>query len=871
MAERQNPFSPSNSSAPPLIPTPTSLPSTDPALRAGFLAQAPQEQPMYATIAPKSQRKDHTSHPPSLPPPTMSLSPSSSVGPSDGGSNPSTLALRVKYLEGMVSRLTSEKKGMEEEFGRQRKRFMEQMISSEGEMKKFNEILKKNKQQIETLNVSLLQKDEEMSSMAKTMNASLRETFDSDRVKYEEEISILKLKLQETSHEHQVQVQKLKAELSREKKRTAALTDSKSDSNLLDVQSPVKPSSGRKSPQRTSQTIPVPAAPNQPQSSSSSAALNFSSEGSLESSMIQAAHDAKLLKSVVVPLEAEIEMLRMQLKDSQDRLKVYEGKASGSFLTASPEPLSASVSELLVTPTATGPDRSVSPLETGGGGEGRGVGSLSRGSSQDVSEVGLLEKLLNQERTARYDLEMHIESLRRQKTSVMDLNTELKEDLATARKSLEEEKEKYAKLEAVWTKANLSFISTQDQLKQKLKDVKVSDERNLKAALEPVGAYSPRPSSPTQETHTHTTDDRMSMRPGGRGRGRKRTVSWSVGDDHTEEKEDLTVWKAITEQLQRLLSQQHHDLQSKEAAVTAYEKQLERTQGQLMSDIDEKDNQIFILRHEIQKIQATLLRERYAAENMKRKLATAKESMKNQVTELHSSEAKVQQKHKVFKEKFTETRHDIQKQLASFTEERTSLYGIISQREEEYACLKDLQTSEKIAYQSELDQLKKEKAEAELNVASTMEELTRLREQKVANESRLSAELSELREVVSTAKQEKDNLESQLLSSLNENTQLEKERHFAILSNTNFQEKSKDYIEENIFRISELEHEKEENAKTIHELKTQLSQLKKQLANNELVQKDFVQLSQSLQTRLVEVESRQQEEELIKLTSQDST
>ena len=35
------------------------------------------------------------------------------------------------------------------------------------------------------------------------------------------------------------------------------------------------------------------------------------------------------------------------------------------------------------------------------------------------------------------------------------------------------------------------------------------------------------------------------------------------------------------------------------------------------------------------------------------------------------------------------------------------MYGIISQREEEYACLKDLQTNEKIEYQSELDQLKK--------------------------------------------------------------------------------------------------------------------------------------------------------------------
>ena len=47
-----------------------------------------------------------------------------------------------------------------------------------------------------TLNKDLIRKDEEMKNMAKKMNASLRETFDTDRVKYEEEISNLKTKLQ---------------------------------------------------------------------------------------------------------------------------------------------------------------------------------------------------------------------------------------------------------------------------------------------------------------------------------------------------------------------------------------------------------------------------------------------------------------------------------------------------------------------------------------------------------------------------------------------------------------------------------------------------------------------------------------------------
>ena len=49
----------------------------------------------------------------------------------DGGQ--STLPLRIEYLEKMVSRLTVDKKGMEEEFGKQRKKFMQEMIKTESE------------------------------------------------------------------------------------------------------------------------------------------------------------------------------------------------------------------------------------------------------------------------------------------------------------------------------------------------------------------------------------------------------------------------------------------------------------------------------------------------------------------------------------------------------------------------------------------------------------------------------------------------------------------------------------------------------------------------------------------------------------------
>lgn len=82
------------------------------------------------------------------------------------------------------------------EGGRQREREQKAKISFLDEYKKLEESLKKSKQQVANLNKDLIHKDEEMKNMAKKMNASLRETFDTDRVKYEEEISNLKTKLQ---------------------------------------------------------------------------------------------------------------------------------------------------------------------------------------------------------------------------------------------------------------------------------------------------------------------------------------------------------------------------------------------------------------------------------------------------------------------------------------------------------------------------------------------------------------------------------------------------------------------------------------------------------------------------------------------------
>ena len=81
---------------------------------------------------------------------------------------------------------------MEEEFGRQRKSFMSQMVGLE---QTFDVSKNKYVDQIKSLEEKLLRNNEEIVSIqqkAQMRDSKTREAFDADRVKYEEEISSLK-------------------------------------------------------------------------------------------------------------------------------------------------------------------------------------------------------------------------------------------------------------------------------------------------------------------------------------------------------------------------------------------------------------------------------------------------------------------------------------------------------------------------------------------------------------------------------------------------------------------------------------------------------------------------------------------------------
>jgi hypothetical protein len=103
-------------------------------------------------------------------------------------------------LEAECSDLQKEKKVMEEQFGVQRKKFINLMIKKDSELS----VVKKSVEQFSSealrLGQQLRLKEEEVRDMwvaTKARESANREAFDADRIKYEEEIASLRRIIEE--------------------------------------------------------------------------------------------------------------------------------------------------------------------------------------------------------------------------------------------------------------------------------------------------------------------------------------------------------------------------------------------------------------------------------------------------------------------------------------------------------------------------------------------------------------------------------------------------------------------------------------------------------------------------------------------------
>ena len=114
-------------------------------------------------------------------------------GASMGGASlvGASLVLRVQALELLCGKLKKERADMEEMFGRQRKAFMNQMSHTDAQLSVCKSRIDSYEKQVRGLKGEVEEKEKALTESA-IRAANIREQFDADRVKYEEEIASLK-------------------------------------------------------------------------------------------------------------------------------------------------------------------------------------------------------------------------------------------------------------------------------------------------------------------------------------------------------------------------------------------------------------------------------------------------------------------------------------------------------------------------------------------------------------------------------------------------------------------------------------------------------------------------------------------------------
>ena len=165
--------------------------------------------PIYATVKKPviNQSLQHSAlHSSNCRQRTVSGSPSSFPSPgqgptagqsplNDSGENLNLLTVRIRHLEQLCGKFKREKEELEENFGRQRKTFMNQMAHSDAQLSLCKNTIEKSDKDIRELSMQVLTKDEQLKDVtiaAGITEATIREQFDADRVKYEEEIASLR-------------------------------------------------------------------------------------------------------------------------------------------------------------------------------------------------------------------------------------------------------------------------------------------------------------------------------------------------------------------------------------------------------------------------------------------------------------------------------------------------------------------------------------------------------------------------------------------------------------------------------------------------------------------------------------------------------
>nr|XP_025033759.1 rab GTPase-binding effector protein 1 isoform X4 [Pelodiscus sinensis] len=314
------------------------------------------------------------------------------------------LLQRVAELEKVNAEFLRTKQQLEQEFNQKRAKFKELYLAKEEDLKRQNAVLQAAQDDLGQLRTQLLEAQAEMENIKAVATVSentKQEAIDEVKRQWQEEVASLQAIMKETVHEYELQFHH---RLEQERAQWGQYRENV-EREIADLRRRL--SEGQE-------------------------------EENLENEMKKAQEDAEKLRSVVMPMEKEIAILKEKLTEAEDHIKELEASKKNTPLFALKR--------------------------------GKNRTSLT---GRPYSSVKELNHYLEAEKSCRTDLEMYVAVLNTQKSVLQEDAEKLRKELHEVCHLLDQERQQHNQLKHTWQKANDQFLESQRLLMRDMQRMEI--------------------------------------------------------------------------------------------------------------------------------------------------------------------------------------------------------------------------------------------------------------------------------------------------------------------------------------------------------------------------------------------------------------
>ncbi|XP_037736708.1 rab GTPase-binding effector protein 1 isoform X5 [Chelonia mydas] len=309
------------------------------------------------------------------------------------------LLQRLAELEKVNAEFLRTKQQLEQEFNQKRAKFKELYLAKEEDLKRQNAVLQAAQDDLGHLRTQLLEAQAEMENIkaiATVSENTKQEAIDEVKRQWQEEVASLQAIMKETVRDYELQFHH---RLEQERAQWGQYRENV-EREIAELRRRL--SEGQE-------------------------------EENLENEMKKAQEDAEKLRSVVMPMEKEIAVLKEKLTEAEEKIKELEASKKSNILKFPKDPEYS-------------------------------------GATRKVKE---LNHYLEAEKSCRTDLEMYVAVLNTQKSVLQEDAEKLRKELHEVCHLLDQERQQHNQLKHTWQKANDQFLESQRLLMRDMQRMEI--------------------------------------------------------------------------------------------------------------------------------------------------------------------------------------------------------------------------------------------------------------------------------------------------------------------------------------------------------------------------------------------------------------